>query len=355
VESEIEPALMLSYHNLPFHLKRCFMYCSMLPKDYEFKERQLVLLWIAEGLLQPRDGRKQMEDLGNEYFHNLLSRSFFQQSFKDESRFLMHDLINDLAQWVAGDICFKMEDKIGGDNGRKPSSKARHSSYLGGEYDGIQKFEVFNNLTCLRTSLPLMLPYLGSCLLTSNVSFELLPKLRCLRVLSLRGYCIFELPESTGDLKHLRFLDVSYNKIRSLPDSITTLYNLQTMILEHCYNLKKLPSTFGNLVNLRHLNIQGTHALDAMPLQMDKLTSLQSLSNLVVGKGSCSGVKELGPLLHLRETLCISGLENVINLEEARDARLIEKHNLHGLSLEWSGNIDESQDRTSELEVLNML
>jgi Leucine-rich repeat (LRR) protein len=143
-----------------------------------------------------------------------------------------------------------MEDKIGSDNGRKPSSKARHLPYLGGEYDGIQKFEVFNNLTCLRTSLPLMLPYLGSRLLTSNVSFELLPKLRCLRVLSLRGYCIFKLPESTGDLKHLRFLDVSYNKIISLPDSITTLYNLQTMILEHCYNLKKLPSTFGNLVNL---------------------------------------------------------------------------------------------------------
>jgi hypothetical protein len=28
----------------------------------------------------------------------------------------MHDLINDLAQWVAGDICFRMEDQIGGRN-----------------------------------------------------------------------------------------------------------------------------------------------------------------------------------------------------------------------------------------------
>ncbi|XP_059455571.1 putative disease resistance protein At3g14460 [Corylus avellana] len=346
---------MLSYHNLPSHLKRCFMYCSVLPKDYEFEEKQLVLLWMAEGLLQPRDERKQMEDLGSEYFHNLLSRSFFQQSFKDESRFLMHDLINDLAQWVAGDICFKMEDRIGGNNGRKPSTKARHSSYLGGEFDGIQKFEIFNDLTCLRTFLPLMLPYPGNCYLTSNVPLELLPKLQRLRVLSLRGYNIFELPESIGDLKHLRSFDLSLTKIRSLPDSIATLYNLQTMILEDCSNLKKLPSTFANLVNLRHLNIQGARALDAMPPQMGKLTCLQSLSNLVVGKGSCSGVKELGPLLHLRETLCISGLENVINLEEARDARLIEKHNLHGLSLKWSRNIDESQDRKSELKVLNML
>jgi hypothetical protein len=74
-----------------------------------------------------------------------------------------------------------------------------------------------------------------------------------------------------------------------------------------------------------------------------------------VGKGSCSKIKELRPLLHLRGTLCISRLENVIKHEEAREARLIEKHNLHGLSLEWSGSLHESQDRTSELDVLNML
>jgi hypothetical protein len=44
----------------------------------------------------------------------------------------MHDLINDLAQWVAGDICFRMEDQIGGSNGRRLPKKSRHSSYLGG-------------------------------------------------------------------------------------------------------------------------------------------------------------------------------------------------------------------------------
>ncbi|XP_059439236.1 putative disease resistance RPP13-like protein 1 [Corylus avellana] len=355
VKNEIAPALMLSYHHLPSHLKRCFAYCSILPKDYVFEEKQLVLLWMAEGLLHPRDGRKQMEDLGSEYFRNLLSRSFFQQSFEDGSRFLMHDLINDLAQWVAGDICFKMEDRVGGNNGRKHSRKTRHLSYLGGQYDGIQKFEIFYDFTCLRTFLPLMLPNPGQCYLTRMVPLKLLPKLRRLRVLSLSGYCISELPESIGDLKHLRYLDLSYTPIRGLPESITTLYNLQTLILERCLFLKKLPSNFGNLVHLRHLNILGANALEGMPTQMGKLTCLQSLSNLVVGKGSCSGVKELGPLLHLRETLCISGVENVMNREDAMDVRLIEKHNLSGLSLEWSSNLDESQDRTSELEVLDML
>ncbi|KAF5445287.1 hypothetical protein F2P56_034349, partial [Juglans regia] len=112
-ESGIVPALMLSYHHLPSHLKRCFAYCSILPKDYEFEEKEVVLLWMAEGLIQPLQDEEEMEDLGFEYFRSLLSRSFFQQSRINESQFVMHDLINDLAQSVASDTCFRMEDGVG--------------------------------------------------------------------------------------------------------------------------------------------------------------------------------------------------------------------------------------------------
>ncbi|XP_035541703.1 putative disease resistance protein RGA1 [Juglans regia] len=354
--SGIAPALMLSYHNLPSHLKRCFAYCSILPKDYEFREKEVVLLWMAEGLIHPRQDEEEMEDLGSEYFRNLLSRSFFQQSSRyDKTRFFMHDLINDLAQSVAGETCFRMEDRVGGSWHENLPIKARHSSYLGSQYDVAKKFGVFSKLISLRTFLPLMLPYLGCCYLARHVQCELVPTIRCLRVLSFNGYRITELSDSISDLKHLRYLNLSHTQISSLPESIATLYNLQTLLLEMCLHLKKLPSMLCNLVNLRHLNIVGANRLEGMPMQIGKLTCLQTLTNLIVGKDNCSGVKELGRLKHLKGELNISRLESVIEPKDTKDAELTKKIKISALSLEWSSDIDELKDRTSELEVLNGL
>ncbi|KAG7942259.1 hypothetical protein I3843_16G093300, partial [Carya illinoinensis] len=358
-KGKIVPALKLSYQHLPSHLKRCFAYCSIFPKNYEFEEKQLVLLWMAEGLLdQPREGKTEMEELGRENFQNLLSRSFFQQSGReDKSRFLMHGLIRKLAKWAARDTCFRMKDhKVEDRDGKRSISKrARYSSWLGGTYDGIEKFEVVSKLRRLRTFIPLMLPSQGNCHLAHDVPLQLVKKLRRLRVLSFRGYCITELPDSIRDLKHLRYLDLSATLIESIPESITTLYNLQTLLLEKCIYLNKLPSMLENLVNLRHLNIQGAIHLEGMPMHIGKLTCLRTLSNMVVGRDSCSGLKELGSLPHLRGTLCISKLENVIKVEEAETANLNSKSKITGLSLEWSEDIDESKDRTRELEVLEKL
>ncbi|RVW25262.1 putative disease resistance RPP13-like protein 1 [Vitis vinifera] len=139
-KSGVLPALKLSYHHLPSHLKQCFAYCAIFPKGYEFKKDELILLWMGEGFLQQTKGKKRMEDLGSKYFSELLSRSFFQQSSDIMPRFMMHDLIHDLAQSIAGNVCFNLEDKL--ENNENIFQKARHLSFIRQANEIFKKFEV---------------------------------------------------------------------------------------------------------------------------------------------------------------------------------------------------------------------
>ncbi|CAL5381837.1 unnamed protein product [Camellia sinensis] len=354
-KNDILPALRLSYHDLPSHLKQCFAYCSIIPNDYEFEEEELVLLWMAEGFIQ-QQREKQMEDVGGEYFRELLSRSFFQRSSTSKSsKFVMHDLINDLAQVVARETCFRLEDRLKYPEQCKNIKKARHSSYMQEYHEGMKKFEIFDKAMHLRTFLSINSPYGHNCYLASNVPLNLLPKLRRLRVLNMSRYSITEVPNSVGDLKHLRYLNLSNTDIKELPKSLGSLYNLQTLMLRECQYLKKLPTNLGNLIDLRHLDTTNAHSLEEMPLGICKLASLQTLSNFIVTKNNGHQLRELGNLNYLRGKFCLSGLQNVVVPLDARKANLNDKKGLDVLSMKWSVNSDDSRDGRVETEVLDML
>ncbi|XP_060967418.1 putative disease resistance RPP13-like protein 1 [Cannabis sativa] len=342
---DILPALWLSYFNLRPELKQCFAYCSLFPKDYHFRKGEMVLLWMAEGLLQSTNGKRK-EEVGEEYFEDLISMSFFQPSNNDEmeSNFLMHDLIHDLAIFVSGEFCYMMN------NISKCSHKVRHFSFMQDceEADDPKEFEELFKAKCLRT----IFWHQGS--IDDSLKIEQLDKLfPSLRVLSIKDYHIRKLPDSIGNLKYLRYLKLDCENIEEIPNTICKLYNLETLLLEECERVKRLPNDIGNLIKLRHLSVPKINLVE-MPLQLGKLQNLQTLNTFVVGNNRDSAsIKLLKEFQDLHGTLSIKGLENVSSLEEVSAAALKNFKFLSHLSLEWySSKLDKLH---IEREVLSAL
>ncbi|XP_040992721.1 putative disease resistance protein RGA3 isoform X1 [Juglans microcarpa x Juglans regia] len=344
-ENDILPTLKLSYDQLPSHLKQCFAYCSIFPKDYEMEKSTLINLWIAQGFIKLSNQNECLEDAGHDYFMDLLWRSFFQEAKMDDLGNViaskMHDLMHDLAMSVAGSLITRLEskEKIISDQ------KTRHVSVV----DNIE-FSFVVPTSSSKASRIRTLLSLGEFkdLQESSTSCDaIFSSLKSLRVLDLHGRPPDLVPSSICKLKHLRDLDLSYNdKIEKLPDSISRLQNLYTLRLYGCQRLKELPRGISKLVNLRHLYNDECQSLTYMPRGLGQLKNLQTLSKFVVHSDSApkdSGrLSELNRLNSLRGKLEISGLRS----REEDVANLKEKEHLQVLTLRWRsrGNVINAGD-----------
>ncbi|KAJ8648605.1 hypothetical protein MRB53_001628 [Persea americana] len=344
--NDILPALRLSYHHLPAHLKRCFAYCRCVVDKGSFgvEGNKLILKWMAQGFIQPKGSTsEQMEDMGREYIADLVSRSLLNcRKGSNSSYYTMHDLTHDLARSVLGTDFWKIGDeKSHGNN----AEKARYMS------DSLLKScSNFYDFYCPKNLRAI------SLFCTENVPADLFINLRHIRTLLLSGDHITELPESIGDLLQLRYLDLSGTGIRRLPKSTTRLYHLQTLILDECLFLEELPSDLSNLVNLRHLRLCVSPGSPfSIPPRIGTLKGLQTLSYFNVGKENGRGINELKDLIHLRGYLCITELENVVNVEEVKEAQLKNKQKIDRLELQWKCDDVESRQEGIEEEVLNAL
>ncbi|KAM0069326.1 putative P-loop containing nucleoside triphosphate hydrolase, leucine-rich repeat domain superfamily [Helianthus debilis subsp. tardiflorus] len=349
---EIVPALRLSYHDLSADLKRLFAYCSLFPKDFLFEKEEMVLLWVAEGYLNESVANKSPECLGHECFEKLLSRSFFQRAPSGEPFFVMHDLMNDLATFVAGEYFLRFDNQM--EMTEEALAKYRHMSFIREEYVAFRKFGAFEKARSLRTLLAV---YVGvdqgwkKFYLSNKILIDLLPQLPLLRVLSLRRFNIREVPNSIGTLKHLRYLNLSHTNIKELPENVGNLYNLQTLIVSGCESLTNLPKSFFKLKRLRHFDIRNTPLLKKLPLGIGELKSLQTFTRIIIGGNNGFAITELKGLKDLNGEISIEGLNKVQSSMHAREANLSFK-GINKLELKWD---DGSASETLEKEVLNEL
>ncbi|KAL5549135.1 hypothetical protein UlMin_004366 [Ulmus minor] len=357
LKNNVVPALWLSYQFLPPCLKRCFAYCSIFPKDYQFGQhdmKTLVWLWMSGGLLQAEEGKK-IEEVGEEYLQDLIVRSFFQYSSDQYgTKLVMHDIVHDLAMFISGEFSFWFGDS---NDLHSLPTKALQLSYRKGS-EVITKMKGLTSQTkslCTLLALPLSIVFLlDKPILEKSSLHELFLKVGgCLRILSLSESSITEVPGSIENMKYLRYLDLSRTGVKELPDSICTLYKLQVLLLEACFKLARLPAKFSALVDLRHLNISHT-ALTEMPPQMCNLKNLQTLTDFVLGENDGWRMEELGELQLLEGRLRIFGLKNIVDVGDVSKVNLKNNKLLSGLILVWGGESND-MDTKREREILEAL
>ena len=302
-ENHILPALLLSYNELPYSLKKCFLFCSLFPKDREIFSYELIQLWMAHGVLQSPEDQRSPEEIGERYFRELWSRSFFQDVEKVTYyySFYMHDLVHDLAQSVAKSRCSIVNSST--------KSIPKHVRHLSISHSGNEIPSCLDSLSSVRT---ILITGLGP----SDSSFidKCIAKFKYLRMLDLSNSSFKTLPSKISRMKHLRYLDLSSNRsIRKLPNSLCKLQSLQTLRLENCKELCELPRDVKDFVELRFLSITTTQ----MYFPNMGIECLTSLRTLFIGHCKSlvslpNGMRSLTAL----ETLVIGDCENLVLTDE---------------------------------------
>ncbi|XP_030949503.1 putative disease resistance protein RGA3 [Quercus lobata] len=316
-ENDILPALRLSYNKLPSYLKQCFAYCSLYPKDFRYRNQDLIQCWMANGLLKKsNESTEEMEDIGEQYLKELLSRSFFQEvEIYDTIRwsFKMHDLLHDLSLYVAqNDYCL-IEDT----NNTNKFEKARHVSILDREcgVDATVTFlhKLSNNMRTINFSTDDR-GQIDSININESLVETCISRFKHLRLLNLSNSTLETMSSSISTLKHLRYLNLCGNKIiKKLPDSICDLQNLETLILRACTALEELPRDIRKMVSLRYFVI--TTKQTRLPANgVECMSSLRYLSFYNCHRLECfnEGIQRLTTLRCLSFEFC----ESLISLPQ---------------------------------------
>ncbi|CAL5066798.1 unnamed protein product [Urochloa decumbens] len=347
-DNGILPVLKLSYNGLPSHMRQCFAFCAMFPKDYEINVEMLIQLWMANGFIPEKKG-EHPEIIGKHIFVDLASRSFFQDVKGSPFMFgntavskvscKIHDLMHDVAMDSMGNECAtvateqsKTEDDL---------HSARHL------YLSVDQPE-----TILNASLEKGSPTSQTLICGGHVKedMKILSKYNCIRALKISCGSFVIRPKY---LHHLRYLDLSGSYIKVLPEDISILYHLQTLNLSYCGSLKRLPKGLKYLTALHHLYTHGCGNLESMPAELGHLTSLQTLTYFVAGTDSgCSNLGELQNL-DLGGKLELSRLGNVTGAD-AQAAGLGNKKKLTEVELRWTGSAREAQNNNHK-EVVERL
>ncbi|KAH7689023.1 P-loop containing nucleoside triphosphate hydrolase protein [Dioscorea alata] len=260
--------LALSYEDLPYHMKSCFLYLGAYPEDYEITGNELIRQWIAEGFI-PQEERKTMEDTGEAILEELIQRSLIHVNMRKNNGSVkkcgVHDLLLDFARSAAKKDLFLTVCSNENDQPTYLASSRRVAFHIV-NVTKINEISRVSTMHGLRTLMAFGLPRLP--IDSSIFRFELL------RVLDLTELTYVQrLPKQIELLIHLRYLRLEH--LSCLPSCVGNLQSLETVLLSE---LIEIPITLWKIRTLRHVQV-----LLCKPPQSLELKNLLTLENVAFG------------------------------------------------------------------------
>ncbi|WJX80947.1 Ulp1 peptidase [Trifolium repens] len=279
VEEEVFKVLKRSYDDLKERdLQNCFLYCAILSDDMECQDYELIMKLVDNGLI---NGNRCLEEISDE-MKVMLKR------LEAHSLDYTHRLVKDMACYILKESKRNVMLKFNKELTEIPLAQ-----------EWLVDLETVHFQYCSIKEIPDgMSPY-------------------CPRLSTLIINCaeISHVPESFFEYTNsLTILDLSYNRnLESLPNSITKLRYLVSLVLKECKSLKHVPP-LGELQTLSRLVITYT-SIEEAPQGLDKLLNLKWLDlyrnkSLNFEFGTLSNLTKM-QYLDLRDTCVVIRVEDI--------------------------------------------
>ncbi|XP_059632225.1 probable disease resistance protein At1g58602 isoform X2 [Cornus florida] len=294
----VSQVLGLSYDDLPFQLKRCFLYLGSFPEDSRIELEKLYELWIAEDLILSGDTEVEdtMMDVAERYLSELAQRYMVHLGVEEAIDIFgnyeslkycrLHDMMRELSKSRSKEeIFFNVIDS------EKISSSSSNAK--------VRRVAIHGHLGKEKNYGDWLSTHLRSVLLFGGYDWR--PwhwkDLKVLRVVHLEVRELGKLPKAIGKLIHLRYLSLKgCEGLESLPSSIGNLRCLQTLDLRD--NYMRIPNVLWKIKSLTHLYLCEHIKRQGKKMRLSGLGKLEILKNF--DSSSCD-VKDLSNLKNLRK------------------------------------------------------
>ncbi|KAH7666230.1 disease resistance protein RPS2 protein, partial [Dioscorea alata] len=254
IEESLFNTLKLSYDNLADDtLQQCFLCCAQWPEDSFINSLDLIEYWIGIGLIDDFRNIGEAFDKGYDLIGNLNAACLLELEFRFYEDYVkLHDVIRDMSLWIVSECGKKKNKWITCKNYGDDLSQS--IEWQVGTWKETERIFFEMNQRSYYNSFLNIFPHMSSLI-----------------YLNLSGAPISHLSKEIRVLVNLRYLDISYTDIRSLPPELEELKELKYFICRsggmHT-RIKDGLSILSRLPKLQVLDLSGNNCLEVDDLNL---------------------------------------------------------------------------------------